>query len=381
MNGAEHEIFLQCVPGLEGEVAREARAIGLGAGITVPGGVELSAPASGIRRANLLLRCAERVLLRIARFRALHPAQLDKRARKVDWAAWLPEGARVRIEATCRRSRIYHKRAAAERVEGALRAALGPAREEAPEFRLFVRIDDDLCSLSLDTSGELLHRRGWKLAVGKAPMRETVAAACLARLGFTGAESVVDPMCGAGTFVIEAAEVALGLAPGRLRGFAFEAMPGFDRAAWEAERTALIAAEPRGGHAFGSDRDAGAIGMACENAARAGVEAACTFTRAAVSALTPPAGPPGIVIVNPPYGKRIGARRQLFALHGALGAVLRERFAGWRIGLLSPDKGLAEATGLGLAPLGPPIGLGGLRLTLWSHVEAERAGAGEALSP
>ena len=151
----------------------------------------------------------------------------------------------LRIEATCHRSRIYHAGAARQRVATAIAETLGaPVPDDPPDdaVTVRVRIDDDLCTISLDTSGAPLHRRGHKQAVGAAPMRETLAALFLRACGYTGAEPVLDPMCGSGTFVLEAAEIAAGLAPGRSRAFAFERLATFDPAAWSALKAAAAAA-------------------------------------------------------------------------------------------------------------------------------------------
>lgn len=361
------EIFLACAPGLEAVLAEEARALGFPAPEPLPGGVRTRGGWPEVWRANLELRGAGRVLARIASFRALHLAQLDRRARRVDWAALLRPGTPVRVEASCSRSRIYHAGAAAERIGRAIAetAAARPMPDTADgaALRVMARIDDDLCTLSLDTSGAPLHRRGHKVAVGKAPLRETLAALFLRACGYSGGEPVVDPMCGSGTFVLEAAEIAAGLAPGRDRSFAFETLAGFDTAAWERMRA------PRPARAVavrfhGSDRDAGVVRMAAENAARAGVADLVAFERRAVSDATPPEGPPGLVMVNPPYGARIGERPMLHGLYGALGKVLRERFAGWRVGLVTSDGGLARATSLEL-DAGPPVAHGGLKVRLY----------------
>src|SRR5690606_17220919 len=167
------------------------------------------------------------ILARIASFRAMHLAQLDKRARKLDWPAFLRADVPVQVEASCKRSRIYHAGAAAQRVAKAIAETIGAPIAEDAALRVVVRIEDDLVTISLDTTGESLHKRGFKEAVSKAPMRETMAAMFLRQCGYTGAEPVLDPMCGSGTFPIEAAEIALGLLPGRARAFAFEHLPGF----------------------------------------------------------------------------------------------------------------------------------------------------------
>ncbi|MEM8957011.1 MAG: class I SAM-dependent RNA methyltransferase [Pseudomonadota bacterium] len=364
------DIFCACPPGLEDRLAEEMRALGLAGVAATPGGARCDGGWDAVMRANLWLRGATRVLVRVAEFRALHLAQLDKRARKVDWAALLRQDVPVRVEASCRKSRIYHAGAAAQRVTRAIAETSRAPAGEAGDLRLLVRIDDDLCTISIDSSGAPLHQRGLKQAVGKAPMRETLAAPFLRQCGFDGAEPVADPMCGSGTFVIEAAEIAAGLAPGRARRFAFEMLAGFDEGAWSALRDAASAAErSTAWRGYGVDRDDGAIRMARENAERAGVTALLSFERQAISAFAPPDGPPGLVMVNPPYGARIGNRKLLFALYGSLGQVLRDRFSGWRVGLVTSDGGLAKATGLPFLPSGPPVPHGGLKIAL--HRTAE----------
>ncbi len=368
------EIFLAVPPGLEPLLAEEAASLGFPAPAIVPGGVTFQGGWPDVWRANLSLRGATRVLARIGSFRALHLAQLDKRARRFDWAGVLRPDVPVRVEATCKASKIYHAGAARQRIETALRDTLGvevltgPAAEDAPddmsELRLKARIEDDLCTFSLDTTGMSLHKRGHKQAMAKAPLRETLAALFLRQCGYDGTEPVVDPMCGSGTFVIEAAEMALGLLPGRARNFAFESLASFDPVAWEALR-ATSANRDTTLHFHGSDRDAGAIRAATANAERAGVDHVTTFKTHAISDLMRPDGPPGLVMVNPPYGARIGDRKLLFALYGALGKTLAERFRGWRVGIVTSDPALAKATALPFLPPAPPVSNGGLKVTLY----------------
>jgi putative N6-adenine-specific DNA methylase len=373
------EIFLAVPPGLEATLAEEVRAAGFPAPVTLPGGVTFQGDWPDVWRANLCLRGATRVLARIGAFRVLHLAQLDKRARKFDWAAVLRPDVPVRVEVTCRASKIYHAGAAKQRIETALRDTLGvevlsgPAVEDAPEgetaprapeIRLKARIEDDLCTLSIDTTGESLHKRGHKQAMAKAPLRETLAALFLRQCGYDGTEPVVDPMCGSGTFVIEAAEMALGLMPGRGRSYAFEHLANLDVPAWDILKkpapmrdTAL--------RFYGSDRDAGAIRAATANADRAGVAGITRFHCHAISDLPRPDGPPGLLMVNPPYGARIGEKKLLFALYGALGKTLAARFGGWRVGLVTSDPALAKATALPFLPPAPPVSNGGLKVALY----------------
>lgn len=364
MNDPDLDIFLVVQPGLEPVLCDEARSLGFAGARALPGGVSIRGDWAEVWRANLMLRGATRVLVRLGGFRAMHLAQLDKRARKFDWGAVLRPDVPLRVEATCRKSRIYHAGAAAQRVERAIAEELGAPIDSNAALCLKVRIEDDFCTFSIDSTGASLHKRGHKVAVGKAPMRETLAALFLRQCGYDGRFPVVDPMCGSGTFVIEAAEIAAGLAPGRSRSFAFEHLASFDDQAWQAMRAAAgSVTTPLRFHGY--DRDAGAIANSRANADRAGVSEMTRFAVQPVSDLAPPDGPPGLVIVNPPYGGRIGNRKLLYALHGSLGKVLQERFSGWRVGIITNEGGLAKATGLPLLPPGPPVPHGGLKVRLY----------------
>ncbi len=366
---ADFEIFIVTAPGLESVLCAEVKALGFREPATVKGGVTVTGGWPEVWRANLELRGATRILARIAEFRALHLAQLDKRARRVAWGDILRADKPFRVEASCKSSRIYHQGAAAQRVEKAIRETLGAPVSPEADICIKVRIEDDLCTISVDTSGDSLHKRGHKEAVNKAPMRETLAALFLRQCGYDGTEPVLDPMCGSGTFVIEAAEIAAGLKPGRTRHFAFEQLATFDKKAWLRLREKKSNAGPATAKLdirfYGSDRDAGAIEMSLANAARAGVATVTEFRELAISDLVPPEGPPGLVIVNPPYGTRLGDKKPLYALYGALGQTLLARFAGWRIGLITTDAALAMTTALPFTPATGPVTHGGLRVTLF----------------
>lgn len=357
------DIFLVATPGLEKPLADEARAAGFAGAQQVPGGVNLRGGWPDVWRANLTLRGATRVLARIAEFRAMHPAQLDKRARKVNWAAVLRPDMPVRVDATSRKSRIYHAGAAASRVERAIAEELGAKIAKDAAIVVKVRIEDDLCTISVDTTGESLHKRGHKEAVNKAPMRETMAAMFLREAGYDGRETVYDPMCGSGTFAIEAAEIATGLLPGRTRGFAFEQLANFDLAVW----AGIKATAPKDTNLrfYGSDRDAGAIKMSIANAQRAGVDAMTTFTCAPIRDAAPPDGAQGLVIVNPPYGARISNKGPLYALYAEFGDAMRSRFSGWRVAMVTTQPGLVKAANLPFQPPGPIVAHGGLKVRMW----------------
>lgn len=358
------EIFLATVPGLEDMLCAEAIERGFDTAVAVPGGVTLQGHWPDVWRANLEMRGATRVLARIGGFMAFHLAQLDKRCRKFPFGTLLRQDVPLRVQVTTKASKIYHAGAATQRVETALKDTHGLTLDPEATLVLKVRIDDNKVLFSLDTSGESLHKRGHKEAVGKAPMRETLAALMLRRAGYAGNEPVVDPMCGSGTFVIEAAEIAAGLHPGRSREFAFQQLANYDAAAFMKMKQRMARADPPA-QFYGSDRDAGAIRMATANATRADVAPLTRFANHAAGELTPPEGPPGLVIVNPPYGARIGNKNLLYPLYGTLGQTLLTRFKGWRVALVTSEPALAKATGLPWKPQGPAIAHGGIKVWLW----------------
>jgi len=360
----DFDIFLMAPPGLETALYDEVRSRRFKAVKQVAGGVMAKGTWRDVWRANLELRGCGHVLARIGSFRVMHLAQLDKLAREFPWSSVLRKDVPVHVEASCTHSRIYHSGAAAQRISRAIQEEFGAVLADDAEVVVKARIEDDLCTLSIDSSGESLHKRGYKQGIGKAPLRETLASLFLRQCGFTGDEPVVDPMCGSGTFIIEAAEIAAGLKPGRTRHFAFEKLATFDQAVWDAMKAAAPLRKPAVSF-FGSDRDAGAIRMAKQNAERAGVSACTSFTQRSVSELVPPEGKPGLVIVNPPYGTRIGDKKPLFALYGALGQVLKARFSGWRVGMVTTDTSLARATELPFLAPDPPVLHGGLKVTLY----------------
>lgn len=360
---SDFEIFLVATPGLEGPLCAEARANGFKAK-TVAGGVALKGGWSDVWRANLQLRGPTRIMARIDSFHVTHLSQLDKRARRVPWHQVLKRNKPFRVEASCKSSKIYHSGAAAQRIERAIVEELGAQPADDAAVCIKVRIEDDLCTISVDTSGESLHKRGHKQAVAKAPMRETMAAMFLRQCGFDGTQPVLDPMCGSGTFVIEAAEIASGLQPGRSRKFAFEDLASFEPKVWQSMRAEASPFSPSVKF-YGSDLDPGAIRMSNTNAERAGVAAITEFHQCGVEELTAPEGPPGIVIVNPPYGDRIGQKGPLRQLYRSLGQTLLTRFSGWRVGLITNEAKLAEATGLPFSLTAEPVLHGGLRITLF----------------
>ncbi|HEX6600730.1 MAG TPA: hypothetical protein VF034_15560 [Gemmatimonadaceae bacterium] len=352
------DCFAIVAPGLETLALAEALRLGLPATIAAEGGgLEWRGDLRTVLLANVGLRIVSRVLVRVASFEARSFVELERQARRIPWARMVrPDGA-ARFRVTCRKSRLYHSDAVAQRLGDALVRALPGARVErargesadedsggtGDEAQLFVvRLFHDRCTVSADTSGELLHRRGWRQATARAPLRETMAAALLAASGWDGSAPLVDPMCGSGTIVIEGALMARGVPPGAKRQFAVERWPGVPPTlgAWVRSELAGRGAVAACPVISGSDRDEGAIRAAASNAERAGVREDLTLAVHTVSALEIPPGVRGWVVTNPPYGVRVGEADRVRNLWARLGQVLRERAPGWQVALLSPDAAL-----------------------------------------
>jgi putative N6-adenine-specific DNA methylase len=321
------ELFAVAAPGLEGLVAGEVAGLGATDVRQVLGGVDFRGTRETLMRANLELRVASRVLLRLGRVTARDFARLVDLCARLPWRSILPPGARLDVSASCKHCRLYHTGAVAERVERAARGVLGEPRADAGEASILVRGQDDEFTISLDTSGELLHRRGWRTDVGDASLRETLAAALLSLASWKPGESLVDPMCGAGTIVLEAASIAAGQLPGARRRFAFEAFADHDAGLLAQLRARTRPAVPT--RILGGDRDERTLAAARRNLERAGLAVDLLHVDAAQ---LPVELPPGLILTNPPYGKRIAARDPLHAL-----AALRRRLPGWRLAVLLPE--------------------------------------------
>ena len=341
---------------MEPLVARELTALGLAPNAET-GGAAFQGPIDAIWRANLWLRTASRVLVRVASFRAQAFHELERLARAVPWERYLASGSGVRFRVTSKKSRLYHTGGIAQRFGEAIEHRLGSGivigdsrsdendEEEiegsAPQL-FVIRAFHDVFTVSVDSSGALLHQRGYRKAIAKAPLRETLAAAILIASDWNGSTPLLDPFCGSGTIPIEAALIARRIAPGSMRSFAFQAWPSFESSRWDA-----LLAEAAGGVLAsagvpirGSDRDAGAIEAAESNAARAGVTADLDFSVRAVSAIDDCGKGDGLVATNPPYGVRVGEAERLRDLYAKLGQVLRTRCPGWRVALLSANTRL-----------------------------------------
>lgn len=354
-------MFAICPPGVEGVTAGELAALGV-AGEIDRGGVAFQGGWSELIAANLQLRTASRILVRIAEFKARSFIELERHARKIDWTPWVRDGSAVELRVGSRKSKLYHERAIAERFAKWIGEATGasaaggtePDDEEDIESvnAVHVRVFRDRVQVSVDSSGAHLRLRGYRKAVAKAPLRETLASACLLASGWDGGTSLFDPFCGSGTILIEGALMARRIPPGLAspdrhpREFAFEQWSGFPLDFYQdsvADLQSRIADSSPS--IAGSDRDAGAIEAALANAGRAGVDDSIDFEVAAISSADPPASA-GHLVTNPPYGVRVGEARKLRDLYAAFGKLSRTRFSGWTIGILQANPELMAVAGM-----------------------------------
>lgn len=352
--------FAVAAPGLEELLAAELVELGIDAK-PVQGGVEWQGGIETVRRVNLHSRTASRVLVRIAEFRARTFFELERHAGRTDWSRWLNKKLPFALRVNSKKSKLYHEGAIAERLAraiaeqtGSVAVDAGDEESEGAAAQLFVvRVLRDQFTISVDSSGALLHRRGYRQQIARAPLRETLAAALILSAGWKAEDALLDPFCGSGTIPIEAALIARRIAPGIAsaertpRTFAFEAWPNHDRHAWRAQvesaRNQILPQSPV--NIAGSDRNAGAVHAAQANAARAGVDRDIKLRVAALSAAEPPTGA-GALITNPPYGKRVSEGAELRDLYAELGRFARERILDWRIAIVSADPTLAAQTRL-----------------------------------
>lgn len=345
-------IFAVAAPGLEAVLAAELASLGWDASIA-HGGVEWEGTIDDVARANLEVRTASRILVRCDVFRARTFHELERRARRVEWMRFVASNEDVRLRITCRKSALYHEGAVAERLLDAIAQSTGrrgtataDPEGDTEDGQLFVvRMFRDICTISADSSGPLLHRRGYRQAVARAPLRETTAAAMLLASTWTPGQPLLDPLCGSGTIPIEAALIARRIAPGLARPdrtprpFRFLEWPGAGTDAWnnlvQQANARILPHCPA--PIIASDRNAGAMRAATANAERAGVSSDIEFATRPLDAVTRPTDG-GAIVTNPPWGKRIGGKSDSGRIVRQLDSLLDSEFSGWTLATLVPGR-------------------------------------------
>jgi putative N6-adenine-specific DNA methylase len=356
-------IVATCALGLEEILAGELAELGVSGLERRQAAVAFTGTWEDVYRANWRLRTANRVLVELGQWGGSDGDSLAGGAGDLVASSRAWEGLTARelfdpgrafaIRATSSRSRQRDVRWIALKVKDGIvdaqrrrfgRRASVDRRE--PDLQLRVRLLHDRAALLLDTSGEPLDRRGYRVVPGTAPVREQLAAACILASGWDGRGPVVDPMCGSGTLLAEAAFWCLGVAPGALRaGWAFEKLPRFDRGAWRRVQREPIRSPGPGVRLFGLDRAPAAIRAAEENLTRAGLADIATLKVGDAFAFDPPPGP-GLVVVNPPHGERLDGGEDEGDLWPRLGDLLKQRYTGWRAAILAGGEGQGKTLGL-----------------------------------
>ena len=313
----------------------------------VPGGVAFPGGWDACYRANLWSRIASRVLWRIAEFDYRNEHDLYAAVRAIDWPRYFRVERTLRVNVTAQKSPLKSLEFATLRIKDAVcdrfREVLGkrPSVERAsPDVRVHAFLQAQRGTLYLDTSGEALFKRGWRAGSGEAPLRENLAAGIVMLTGWTPDEVLVDPMCGAGTLLVEAAAMSRGRAPGAKRRFGFERLAAFDAALWERVKREARGAG-RAPQLYGSDSDSKALAAARRNLAEAGVERWVKLEQRDVLERPAPA-PAGVMVMNPPYGERMGSAEELARFYPRLGDALKQRYPGWRCYIFTADLRLPK---------------------------------------
>ncbi|MDA8414244.1 MAG: THUMP domain-containing protein [Desulfobacteraceae bacterium] len=352
--GSTSTCFAAVPRGAEEIAAAELQALGISGTQVGRGGVAFVTDRAGIYRANLWLRTASRVLLQLAVFPCATPAELYGGVHAIDWTELITPEMTLAVDCSLRDSALTHSGFVALKTKDAIvdriREACGsrPNVDTAsPDVRINVHLHRNVCTVSLDSSGDPLDRRGYRLEHNEAPLRETLAAAVVALTGWDGSMPLADPMCGSGTIPIEAALVAGRVAPGLQRAFGFQRWLDFDAEIWERllkEADSGIRKLPVG-LITGYDQDSRALKLASRNAAKAGFEGQLHFFHAALDTFQPE-GDTGVVIINPPYGKRLGEEDELKELYCQIGDIMKKRCRGWTGYVLTGNLELAKYIGL-----------------------------------
>jgi putative N6-adenine-specific DNA methylase len=342
------QFFATSPRGLEALLAEELAGLGAAAPRVVPGGVAFSGDWRVCYAANLWSRIASRVLWRIAEFDYASEEDLYAQAREVDWMRYFTVDRTLRVNVAAQKSPLKSLDFATLRIKDAVcdrfRDATGQrpnVDRAAPDVRVHAFLDASRAALYLDTSGEPLFKRGWRAGAGEAPLRENLAAGIIRLSGWQPGEPLLDPMCGGGTLLVEAAAMARGRAPGANRRFGFEKLKLFDARLWNEIRNQKSEPSAAALQIFGSDSDPRALKDARRNLAEAGVERWVKLEQSDVLERAAPA-PGGVMLANPPYGERIGSKEELAAFYPKLGNALKQHFAGWRCHFFTADLQLAK---------------------------------------
>ncbi len=344
------KFFASCPRGLEALLAEDLVAAGVSDPKPIPGGVHFRGEWAACYAANLHSRIATRILWRVAQRRYAKEDDVYQLALDTPWPTWFAAAQTIRVDVTAVKSPLKSIEFITLRIKDAIcdrfRADTGkrPSVDtREPDVRVHAFITADECTLYVDTSGAPLYQRGLRQKTVEAPLKENVAAGILRLSGWQPGTPLLDPMCGSGTFLVEAAQMALGIAPGAGRRFGFQQLKNFDLERWkDLLDTAMDAEKPAAdAQIYGSDLSPVAVRAALANLDRAGLLPAVTLATGDVLEIAAPAAQ-GVLIANPPYGERLSELDELASFYPQLGAALKRNFAGWNCYLLTADLRLPK---------------------------------------
>lgn len=366
--------FATCPRGLEAALAEELNELGLHGVAVDNAGVAFAGEWPDCQRANLMSRIASRILWRVGHGRYRSEDDIYRMAQALPWPSWFDVDRTIRVNVAAIRSPLRSLEFVTLRIKDAVCDRFREKDDRrpsvdtlGPDMRIHAFLTADEATLYLDTSGDALFKRGWRQRSGEAPMRENLAAGILRLTGWTPAEPLFDPMCGSGTFLVEAAQMAKGIAPGGGRSFAFEKFLHHDGSAWQRLRDEVRNLERPDAvmSISGTDRDAAALAAVKRNLTDAGVGGSVRVAPGDVLEVPPPADT-GVLVTNPPYGVRMGDADALAEFYPRLGNALKQRFAGWRAYLFSADVRLPKLIGL-KAQRRTPLYNGALECRLYEY--------------
>jgi 23S rRNA G2445 N2-methylase RlmL len=354
MATSRETFFASCAPGLEPFLLREARELRLGRIEGRPGGVHFTGTLFDAGRANLWLRTASRVLMQVAKYAARDADEIYRGAREVAWGRFLGPDGTFLVDARSKRSQLGHSRFIEQRVKDAVADIYRETHQrrpsihrDDPDLRIHARLYEDICTLSVDTSGEPLFKRGWRKFGGDASLKEPLAAACVLASRWDLRSPLLDPFCGSGTILIEAAFLAAGLPPGLDREYGFMRWPGHDPETWrrtvEEARAAAVAGNRKPPILLGWDADERAVAGARENVLSAGFSDRIRIEVGGADTFSPRPGWNAFIVTNPPYGERLASVGTLVPVYERFGKTLREVCGGYEVAILSGSQRLTSA--------------------------------------
>jgi putative N6-adenine-specific DNA methylase len=340
-----HYFFAPCPRGLEPALVTELEQLGASFAVARDGGVQFQGDWHICYRANMESRTASRILWRVARNAYVSEADVYETAHALPWNEWFSPAATIRVNVAAIKCPLRSLDFVTLKIKDAVcdkfRSAVGsrPSIDTVqPDIRIHGFLDAREFTLYLDTSGDALFKRGLRKNTVEAPIRENLAAGILALAGWQPGIPLLDPMCGSGTFLLEAVQIALNIAPGLGRSFAFEKLASFDRKRWEEIKEAALARQkPRTPQPiFGSDLYGDVVSVARANLSAAGFSEVVTLKQANLLEISAPAAS-GFLVTNPPYGVRLSEQQELAEFYPKLGDVLKKKFSGWNAYIFTAD--------------------------------------------